>query len=294
MEFVSQQEQKNKRYGVIISSIFHTLVIILLLIPLLTYPDPPPGQEGILVNLGIPDIGQGDENAGPSQPVTEQEAEPEKEVEPTPTKEREVQKPTKTDPAPQKDVVRTEDPNAVAIREQQKREQAERDRQEREAEARRQAEAEAKRKAAEEQARKEAEAQALKDKLSGGFSGSGSGKGNTGKQGNQGDPGGDPNAGNLEGISTGSGSVGGGLSDRGVSRRGPGVQDNSQSVGSAVISVCVDSDGNVISAEFTQKGSTISDGSLRSKAIADAKQWKFGKGDVDKQCGTITYRFKVQ
>lgn len=291
MEFVSQQEQKNKRYGVIISSIFHTLLIILLLIPLLTYPDPPPGQEGILVNLGIPDIGQGDENAGPSQPVTEQESEPE--VEPTPTKEREVQKPTKTDPAPQKDVVRTEDPDAVALREQQKREQAERDRQEREAEARRQAEAEARRKAAEEEARKKAEADKLKDQI-GGLFGDGKGKGNTGKQGNQGDPGGDPNASKLEGISTGSGSVGGGLSDRGVSRRGPGVQDNSQSVGSAVISVCVDKDGNVVSAEFTQKGSTISDGSLRSKAIADAKQWKFGKGDVDKQCGTITYRFKVQ
>lgn len=291
MEFVSQQEQKNKRYGVIISSIFHTLVIILLLIPLLTYPDPPPGQEGILVNLGIPDIGQGEENAGPSQPVAEQESEPE--AEPTPTKEREVQKPTKTNPAPQKDVVRTEDPDAVALREQQKREQAERDRQEREAEARRQAEAEARRKAAEEEARKKAEADKLKDQI-GGLFGDGKGKGNTGKQGNQGDPGGDPNAGNLEGISTGSGSVGGGLSDRGVSRRGPGVQDNSQSVGSAVISVCVDRDGNVISADFTQKGSTISDGSLRSKAIADAKQWKFGKGDVDKQCGTITYRFKVQ
>ncbi len=285
MEIVTQQEQKNKRFGVIISAIMHTLIIILFLLPFLTYPDPPPGQEGILVNLGIPDVGQGTDNAPPAQTTPERETKPEKQ--PEPVKEREVEKPSKPEPTPQRDVVRTEDPEAVRLREQQKREQAERDRRARE-------EAEARRKAAEEEARKKAEADKLKGEIGGLFGGTGSGKGNTSKPGNQGDPSGDPNAKNLEGVSSGRGDVGGGLEDRGVARRGPGVTDNSQSVGVAVIRVCVDAEGNVVSAEFTQRGSTVSDGNLKSKAIADARQWRFGKGSVDRQCGTITYNFRLQ
>ncbi len=294
MEVMTQQEQKNKRYGIIISSILHTLIIILFLLPFLTYPDPPPGQEGILVNLGLPDVGQGDDNAGPAEPVAQRETQPQQQPQPEPTPQREVQQPAKTAPTPQREVVTTEDPAAVRLREQQKREQAERDRQTREEAARQKAAEDARKKADAERAAREAEAQRLKDQLAGGFSGSGSGKGTTGTAGNQGDPGGDPNAKKLEGISSGSGNVGGGLEDRGVARRGPGVTDNSQSVGVAVIRVCVDADGNVVSAEFTQRGSTLSDGGLKNKALADARQWKFGKGSVDRQCGTITYNFRLQ
>lgn len=289
MELVSQQEQKNKRYGMLTSTVIHTVILILFILPFLTYPDPPPGQEGILVNLGIPDIGQGDENSGPSQPIAEAEVEPEQESEPTPT--REVQeKPVETKPQPREDIVRTEDPDAIALKKQQQEEA----RKKAEADAQKRAQAEAKRRAEAEQAKREADAQALKDQLAGGLSGSGGGKGNTGTAGSQGDPNGDPNASKLEGISTGSGRVGGGLGNRGVSRQGPGVQDNSQSVGNAVIRVCVDRAGNVTEAEFTQKGSSIADGSLKNKAISDAKKWKFAPGDVDVQCGTITYRFSVQ
>jgi len=284
VEAVSQQEQKNKRYGMIISVIFHTLILVLFILPFLTYPDPPPGQEGILVNLGIPDIGQGDENAGPSQPVAEaEEVEPQEESEPESVPET---RETPTESQPQEDIIRSEDPEAIALQ-RQREEEARRQAQE---EARKRAEAEARRR---EEARKQAEADEFKDQI-GGLFGEGEGKGNTGTSGSQGDPGGDPDASKLEGVSTGSGAVGGGLGDRGVSRRGPGVKDNSQSVGNAVIRVCVDRAGNVTSAEFTQKGSSITDGNLKNKAIADARRWKFAPGDVDKQCGTITYRFRVQ
>ncbi|MDX1941219.1 MAG: hypothetical protein SFU99_11750 [Saprospiraceae bacterium] len=294
VDVISQKEQQNKRYGMIISTIIHTVLILLALLPMVYFQNPPPEQEGILVNLGLPDVGQGNENAGPAEPVAEEESKPEEEAEPEPVKEREVEKPAKTEPTPQKEVVKTEDPEAVALREQKKREKEEQDRQAREEAAKRKAAEDAKKKAEAEQAAREAEAKRLKDQLAGGFSGSGGGKGNTGKPGNQGDPNGDPNAKNLEGISTGKGDVGGGLDARGILKRGPGVTDNSQSVGNAVIRVCIDKDGNVTSAEFTQKGSTIADGALKNKAIADAKQWKFGKGEVDTQCGTITYRFKLQ
>lgn len=276
----------------ITSAVLHTLILILGLLPFFTYPDPPPGQEGILVNLGLPDQGQGDENAAAAEPAREREVESQAEPEPERVNERPVEKPQKTEPTPQKDIIKTEDPDAIALREQKKREQAEQDRERREEDARQRAEVGARRKAAEEEARKKAEADKFKEGLD--LGGLGKGKGNTGKAGNQGDPNGDPNAKNLEGVSSGKGNVGGGLDARGILAQGPGVKDNSQSVGNAVIRVCIDLDGKVTSAEFTQKGSSISDGGLKNKAIADARQWKFGKGNVDSQCGTITYRFRVQ
>lgn len=290
VDMISQTEQKNKRYGLITSVVLHTLLIILALLPMVFFQDPPPEQEGILVNLGFPDQGQGDENAAPAESSQEREAEPQEE--PEPEREQPTRtEPQRTEPTPQKEVIKTEDPEAIALREQKKREQAERDRQ-REEEARQKAEAEAKRKAAEEDARKKAEADKLKGEI-GGLFGGGKGKGNTGKPGNQGDPNGDPNGKALEGISTGTGSVGGGLGDRGVASA-PKIEDNSQQEGTVVVRVCVGKDGNVVEAEFTQRGSSISDARLKNIAVNNAKRWKFSKGEVDKQCGTITYRFKVQ
>lgn len=293
MDIASQAEQKNRKRGMYTSIAVHIGLLLLALLPLLTFPDPPPGQEGILVNLGLPDIGEGNDNAGPaevSEPVDEPEPAAEPEVAP-PVKET-VKETKKPDPVPQKEIIKTEDPNAVALRKQKEREEAERQRQKELEEQKRREEDARKRAEAEAQAKKEAEANALKKEL-GGLFGSGGGKGNTGKPGNQGDPGGDPDASKLEGISTGSGSVGGGLGNRGVTSA-PKITDNSQQEGTAVVRVCVNSSGDVISAEFTQLGSTITDSRLKNIAVSNAERWKFSPGGVDKQCGTITYRFRVQ
>ena len=126
-----------------------------------------------------------------------------------------------------------------------------------------------------------------------GFFGEGAGKGDTNTQGNQGDPEGNPDASLLEGISSGAGKVGGGLSDRGLVAA-PRPEDSSQNTGTVVIEVCVDAGGNVISSRFTQRGSTTANAELVDIAIANAKKWKFSKGDVDRQCGTITYNFRVR
>jgi len=303
---VNSYEEKNKKKGMVISIIVHILLIILALLPLLTFPDPPPGQEGVLVNLGIPDVGEGEENAPPveTQPQEEQQevtpeestvAEPEEEVV------KEDPKPVKAE-TPKKDVVKTEDPEAIALRkkkEAEKQKQREEARKKAEEEARKRKAAEEARRKREEEARRKAEEQKKyeesKSKFGGMFGGgNGSGKGNTGKPGNQGDPNGDPNSNILEGISTGKGRVGGGLGSRGV-QRAPSVTDNSQKTGVVVIELCVDSNGNVIGTpRFTQKGSTTADARLIQLAISNAKKWKFAKASIDKQCGTIKYDFKVK
>ena len=292
-DMTTPQEKKNKKRGMVISTIIHVAVVLLALLPILTYPDPPPGQAGILVNLGLPDEGSGIENAGPSEPIAEAEPLP---VEETPVQEVEEMEPepeeVEPDPAPEPEVVETEDPEEVALkREAERRKRAEAEARKQEEEARRKAEAERKQREAEE-ARRKAEAEKFKDQI-GGLFGDGKGKGETGKEGNQGDPGGDPDASKLDGISTGSGKVGGGLGNRGV-MRAPKPEDSSQQTGTVVVEVCVDSKGNVISANFTQRGSTTTNAELVRISVDNARKWKFSEGEVDKQCGTITYSFKLR
>lgn len=289
---VSVEEEKNKKRGMMISIALHVALLMLAILPLLTFPDPPPGQEGILVNLGLPDQGQGDENAGPAEPQVAEEAEAEEEeAEPVKETPKEESKPEDT----KKEVVTTEDPNAIKLKkEKERQEKAKQDaleKQKKEAAdaEKRKKDAEAKAKA--EKAQKEADAKNFGESL--GLEGLGKGKGNTGKEGNQGDPNGDPNSDILTGISTGSGMVGDGLGSRGVSKSHKPT-DNSNEQGTVVVRVCVDRNGSVVEAEWTQKGSSAVSTRLKNIAISSAKQWKFKPGDVDKQCGTITYNFKTQ
>lgn len=288
---VSHEEEKNRRRGKILSIVIHVTLLIMALLPLMTYQDPPPGQEGILVNLGLPDQGQGDENAGPAEPV-----QPEEEAQPQPEEPQEEEKPQevkKPEPVKEKEVVQTEDPEAIALKrkkEQEQKQKEEEARQQREAEAKRKAD-EAARKAEEDRKRKEAEAKDFGKSL--GLEGLGKGKGNTGKSGNQGDPNGDPNASNLEGISKGTGKVGGGLGNRGVVSA-PKLTENSQKEGTVVVYVCVDNGGNVTSAKVQQGGTTTVDNNLRTAAVNNAKRWRFSAGGSDEVCGTITYTFKLQ
>jgi len=287
-ELELKREEEHKRKGFIVSSIFHAIIIILLLMPLLSYPDPPPGQQGILVSFGAPDMGKGD-----SRPDTQQDemvepkppSEQEKQVEPTPAS-------APTDPVVvEKEVVTTTDPAEVAFKKREEERKKVEETQKRAEEQRKKAEAEAeKQKKADEDARK-AELEKARKQYGDVFGGSG--KGSTDKAGNQGDPSGDPNAKALEGISTGKGTIGGGLEGRGVVHT-PTIQDNSQKTGRVVVRICVNNKGEVVSAEYTQAGSTTADSDLRQIAITNAKKFKFSPGSVDRQCGTVTIDFRVK
>ena len=89
-----------------------------------------------------------------------------------------------------------------------------------------------------------------------------------------------------------SGTVSGGLRSRRIIDT-PKVVYNSQSQGTIAIKVCVNGDGKVVSANYTQRGSTTGNLSLKKIAIQNAKKWLFAKSNLNKQCGTITYRFKI-
>jgi TonB family protein len=266
------QEQTSLGKGWVVSLVTHIVFLALLCLPFLVAKVPPPDEsEGLLVNLGLQDQGQGTETPkGETKELTQDPTpqNPKPEVKPMAAK-----SPAKE--TAEKSITNTED-SGVAAREAAAKQKAQADAQQR----------------ANEEAQKQAAYNNTK-KSYGDLLGSQTGKGNTGKSGSQGDPNGDPNSNVLEGISKGSGRVGGGLGNRGVLHE-PQIIDKSQKTGRVVISVCVDKSGKVVKAEYTQKGSTTTDSELKEMAKKAALQFKFTMSEIEEQCGTITVDFKVK
>jgi hypothetical protein len=112
--------------------------------------------------------------------------------------------------------------------------------------------------------------------------------------------------GNGDGNNTGnagnpnSNKPGGGTTDSGADIAGRRVSNRPQPPtnpgvnGNVVIKICIDNNGNVISANFTQEGSAITSAAAIQVAVANAKKWKFNTDAMapDKQCGTIRYNYK--
>lgn len=277
-ELLLHKEKENKRKGTIISIILHVLLLLLLIIPFVKKVEFPKAEGGILVQFGDPNAGNFD------TPISENSAS-EKKIE------EETKPVTHSNSDNTKVVSKTsEDISAVKSREQEARKKSEAELK-KEAEQKKLFEAqEAERKRKEQAAKDQAKLDNKKKELSDLF---GKGAGSGGQTGNQGDSKGDPSGKVLDGISKGSGRIGGGLSGRGVEYE-PTFKDNSQKTGIVVLTICVGSNGKVISSKFTQRGSTTSDTYLIQLAENTAKNYKFSKSDIDSQCGTVSVDFRVQ
>ncbi|MBL7831910.1 MAG: hypothetical protein JNK41_12840 [Saprospiraceae bacterium] len=290
-KFDSNIERKNWNKGLLVSAIIHALLAILLFLPLLEFPDPPPPKEGILVSLGRPDEGMGDDRpmvGNPQGDLNEEEVVPEP-IKPTPQPESAPPKPTVKQPTSTPKVMTSENAEDIAIKrskeEAKRKEKAEQDTKDRIFREKQAAEEAERKRIADENAKMSR----AKSKYGDMFKNGGTGRGNTGKPGNQGDPNGDPNSDVLTGKSTGNGKIGGGLQQRGG--RGPSISAKVNDEGVVVIKVCVDGNGDVISADYTQSGSTTNSSTLINLAKENARRYNFKASDVDKQCGTITYNF---
>ncbi len=275
-----EKEKKERRKAMLLSFLFHVATIILLMLPLLKYPDPPPGQDGILIALGNPDEGTGPiEPGGPEEPTpVEQKEEPK--PEPKPKEEvKPKDKVKSTEPLVSDQELEINRKKAI-----EKKEKEERDLKEKQETAERIRIAKEREEA---NKREEQEAAELIKNIKKGSGGT------SGKSGKGGQVNGDENGKVEEGISTGTGMVGGGLGGRGVVSS-PALKDDSNNRGSVVVAICLDKDGNVTEAKFQLQGSTITSGKLRDLAVSNARQWRFKPGNEERQCGIITYSFKVQ
>lgn len=72
----------------------------------------------------------------------------------------------------------------------------------------------------------------------------------------------------------------------------PVVKGQNPKSGIVVIKMCIDLEGNVKTAKFTQRGSTTFNKTLRNMAIEAAKKTKFSKGLDPEECGTISFKFQ--
>lgn len=62
--------------------------------------------------------------------------------------------------------------------------------------------------------------------------------------------------------------------------------------GRVAVSVCLNAEGQVLTAKFKATGSTTLNADLISLAVQNAKEFKFSKGEAN-ECGVITYRFNL-
>lgn len=100
---------------------------------------------------------------------------------------------------------------------------------------------------------------------------------------------GDPgfNGGNGSGVS------GLNLAGRKITKY-PTINDNSQKKGKVAVKIKVDKSGHVISAVFTNSGSTTTDSYLVNLAVKAAGETIFNPSEAIEQIGTITFSFRVK
>jgi len=320
---------KLKRDGLIGTIIYHLLLLALLVFAGLTFPDPPPEEEGILVNFGTDDSGFGQEEPGGISddqeplPVVEETSDEvvEELVESIPEESYTPPTPTQPEPTP---VDQTQDVEEVQVKEepkpdpeelerqrleqqriQQEREEQERIEQERleqeriERERREEAER-IERERREEAERIERERKAKADRLrnmgqsafenQGTGSGSGS-EGVAGGTGNQGDPGGGDSDNYGTGQGLGNNGIGYGLEGRGqLSLPLPNISGCEVTQKMTVtVDIQVDRNGNVVQA--TIKNATYQDKCIWDMVVEAAKKSRFTaeQAAAYRQTGWIKY-----
>lgn len=276
---LNNQEQRNKIFGYVGTTLIHALLLLLLWWLVLSPPDPPLEYGGMGLTMAL-----GEENmGGPSDvPVTDPSV-----PEPTPPVE-ETEQPVAT-----QDV--EEAPAVVAPKEVKK------------TEIKKPVEKPIEKPI--EQPRRPDEKSLFKKRTN---SADASGHGDGDAPGNQGAPDGDPNGdpngngygngGNGSGTGTGSGTGPGSvdgltyeLKGRSLSRR-PNIEDNSKETGKVVVSIVVDRTGRVTKAMPNQRGTTTLSPILLAKAKQAALDTRFSPNPnaPEEQFGTITIVFKFR
>ena len=281
------KEKENKRKGFIISLVVHLFIFLSFMIHIMSIPEITQ-SEGILISFGDPDSG----DINQEQVSTKDLNSSNDSNKPTDVSKAEnIVSKDKDDEAPVISADNSKNKKPVDKKAEiiKKESQSEIDTRNKADSDKKSKEAAEKTKAQKEAAEK-AEMANQKKKYSDLL---GKGKGNNNSTNNQGSEKGNPDGKALEGISKGSGRVGGGLSGRGVEFE-PSFSDNTQKTGKVSLSICVNKEGKVSAAEFTQKGSTTSDAYLIDLARKTAMKYRFTKSEIVSQCGTVTIDFKVQ
>ncbi|MGE0561815.1 MAG: hypothetical protein AB7O47_08365 [Flavobacteriales bacterium] len=248
-------KEKNNRAGLIGTIVFHALLFLLFLFVGMSYPDPPPPEEGITINFGNSEDGMGD---NPTEELSESESE---------TTEQSTTN-TSSSSAAEQQVQTQNNTETVNINASNNTSQNTTTTQ-------------------------NTTSQNLSEALNAfnSSASSSSNEGETGNPGNQGSLEGDPNSNNYTGGGAGNG-VTYSLSGRSLLSM-PKIEDNSQEQGKVVVDIVVDKFGKVIKATPGGRGSTTTSPILYKKAVEAALKTKFNAKPelVSDQKGQMTFVF---
>lgn len=253
------QEDKNRIISGGITALFLALVIIVCLAFGYDPPDPPIPEEGVEVNLGNTDFGQGDAPV-PEASEASSAPRPAAAAEQVSTQRTVSTTPINTSPKPS--TAKRDNPTPTTTKPEPPKEP-------------------------------EINTKALfngnKSKKSSEQSGS---QGNTYSGGNQGKEGGDANSNRYDGA-PGKGGTQFSLSGRSAKAL-PTPATSTQKQGKIVVKIYVDKAGKVVKADAPDKGSTLSDAGLVALAKSAAMKAIFSASDnaPEVQTGTITYIFR--
>ncbi len=275
-------ETKHEKDSARITTLLAVILILLIFIVGPTYLDPPE-EYGVAVNFGTTDFGSG--NIQPKEPIKSET----KEVIEEPKIQEEVTKPDTSTPQDTKEEVLTED-NAESIA-MKKQKEAEQKKAVEEAKAKAEAERIEREKKAQEEKKKKL------DDLIGGIGKTDGketgGEGDDNKAGDKGQLDGDPYAPTYFGEPGSGGGNGYGLRGRGRPTNSKVVPECDEE-GSVVVKIEVNRNGNVVSADAGQRGTT---GAIclydAAKKTAMTYKWPADSKAPAKQVGFVVINFSV-
>ena len=248
-------KNKGKKKALMGTIMFHLLLLLCFIFMGLKYQNPPPAEEGIAINFGFDDFGSGDTEPSISEPIE-----------------------TKVIPAESTDDISTQDVEEVSVVKEKSKEITTKP-------------TETPEKTEEKEEEKVVNTKALypgkKEKNS-------TSQGVSSGDGNQGSQDGNPDANNYTGGGNGYDGIAFNLGGRTISEVKKPIYD-SQAQGKVVVTIRVNQNGKVISANPGAKGSTTTDSYLYAKAKEAALKTTFKpkKDAPNVQIGTIIYHFKL-
>lgn len=259
MEYSLNKDEKKALTGTIL---FHLFLVILFVFTGLTYLEPPPPEEGILINFGTSSDGSGDVQAQSS-------------VQPQQQPVKEVSQESNPSHSPQDNVMTQETEEAPSVNTE-------------ESESIREEEV------VKEEPKPSKELSEAMSKWKNNSDSKSSSDGITGKQGDQGDPSGSLESGSYVGGAGGSGFSFNLSGRRMVSK--PLIRDVSQEEGKVVVDIIVNKYGKVVRATPGARGSTTTSTILYKIAKEAALSTKFNTNNdaPEQQKGQIVFTFLVK
>ncbi|MEQ8323070.1 MAG: energy transducer TonB [Vicingaceae bacterium] len=253
--------EKSERYGLIGTIAFHVLLILLFILTGLTYLEPPPPEEGILINFGTDNRGSGNEQAQAAVQNNSPEETEDVDVEQVQSSAQEKVLTQNAEDAPALKTSESEN-----IKEEVK-----------------------------EEPKPSKELSKALSKWKNKSESKSSSDGITGQQGDQGDPSGSMESRNYTGGAGGTGFELIGLGGRSMVKR-PDVRDDSQEEGKVVVDIVVDKYGKVVRANPGARGSTTTSALLYKIAKEAALSTKFDTNPQapEQQKGQIVFTFLLK